>query len=196
VSSPSKPRHRLVPLILPALGLLCAGLCAFAYWQRILLPPRLSRLYASELAPAISKFEAMEFSLEVQLQPDLILSAATGEYLEWSSNFHQSLNCPGCEQFPVTVEADATQVCVLSYSRSQAVARASIRQTTMQVDSVSYEPVAPASSSIYRSTYHLVRQDEVGTWKIDRVTNWTPANKGQANFIDVAQEYLDEVGCP
>jgi hypothetical protein len=158
-----------------------------------LLPPNLTRLHANELAPIISQFEAMEFSLEVQLQPERILAIATQEFYDRLLNFHPTLNCPACGQFPITTAADATQVCVLSYSRARAVARASVRLSTVQVDSVTYEPLGPASASSYRSTYHLVRQN--GTLKVDRVTNWTPATKGQANVIEVAQEYLEEVGC-
>jgi hypothetical protein len=193
MASHDLPRHRQVSLVYLGLPLLCLGLCGFWYWQRVLLPPELTRLHASELAPVIGRFEAMLFSLEVQLQPDLILSVATQEYYERHLSFHPSLNCPGCGQFEITTGADATQVCVLSYSQARAVARASVTLTTVQVDSVTYQPVGPTSSSIYRSTYHLVRQGE--QWKVDIVTDWTPANKGQADVFEVAREYWDEVGC-
>lgn len=186
-------RDRRKLLVLLGILLLCPGLCGIWYWQRILLPPELTRLHANELAPVIGRFEAMLFSLEVQLQPDLILSVATQEYYERHLNFHASLNCPGCGQFEITTGADATQMCVLSYSRSQAVARASVRLTTVQVDSVTYEPVGPESTSTYRSTYHLVWQDQ--QWKVAQVTDWTPTHKGQADGLEVLRESLSELGC-
>jgi hypothetical protein len=189
----SARRRASWPIYLAVLFLSCGGLCGYWYWQKIFLPPRLTALHSNELAPIISGFEAKLFSLDVQRQPDLILSVATQGYYQQSLHFHPSLDCSGCGQFPVTIGADATQLCVLSYSNQQAVARATIRTRTVQVDSVTYKPLGPVSESVYRSTYHMLWQDQ--QWKIADVTGYTPIPGGEADGIRVAQEYLDELGC-
>jgi hypothetical protein len=191
--TPSVRRRARWPIYLAVLMLLCCGLSGYWYWEKILQPPRLTAVHSRELAPIISAFEAKLFSLDVQRQPNLILSVATKGYYQQSLQFHPSLDCPGCGQFPITIGADATQVCVLSYSNLQAVARATVRSRTVQVNSVTFKPVGPVSESVYRSTYHLMWQDK--QWNIADVTGYAPIPGGEVDGIRVAQEYLDELGC-
>ncbi len=84
-----------------ALGalLLGPGLCMIWYWQRVVMPPELTRLHAQELVPVIASFEAAELSLKSQLHPVNILSVATKEYLPVFESINTALHCAHCDQF-------------------------------------------------------------------------------------------------
>ena len=180
--------------LLLALGFfltLCSGLCMFWYWQRIVQPPRLTSLHGQEFVPIISTFEAMEYSLGVQLHPEQILSVATKEYLERHLSIAPPLNCTGCDRFWVTTSAEASRVCVLDYSVTRSIVRASVKQTGHRVSAGTYEPLSPESAYYYRSTYDLIKE---GVWKVTRVTGYVGSEKGSADPLGF-EEYFQELGC-
>lgn len=174
--------------------LLCPGLCLFLYWQKMVMPYELTHRYARELSPVIAQFEATEGSLETQLHPKSILTVATGEYAERFQRISTALGCSGCDRFWVTISAQTGGVCVLEYSPWHSVVRATRQTTGYYVDIETYEPLSdPLSRGGERSTYHLVKEN--GVWKVARITDYMPANKGQADLFRVLDENLDELGC-
>jgi hypothetical protein len=193
VKTESRTRNWKSLLVLGAL-LLCPTLCIAWYWQRIVTPPRLTKLYSQEFAPVITTFEAMELSLDVQLHPEHILLVATKEYLERHLSIAPPLNCAECDRFWVTTSAEANQICVLDYSADRSVVRASVKQTGHRINAVTYEPLSPESAYYYRSTYHLIKED--GAWKVTRITDYISASKGQTDIFTLIDERLSELGCP
>ena len=177
-------------LIIPAI---CFALVAVGYWQKVVQPPELTRLHGEELSQAIAEFEALEGSLKAQLDPDQLLSVATQDYAAMIRDTSIPLTCPQCNAFWVTTSAVAKDVCVLEYSTSKRVARATIRRIGYRVDANTHEPVQKESVWQDRSTYHFVNDNS--TWKISRITDYTPEAQGQADLLEVLNEDWVEIGC-
>lgn len=180
-------------LLLLGILVLCPALSAIWYWQRIVEPPRLTRLHSQELAPVIATFEATEGSLEVQLQPEKILTVATREYLLVFERINTALHCPNCDQFWVATSAEAKDVCVFEYSSSKSKVRATVIETGYRADAATYESLKSGLSRQARYTYSLIKEE--GTWKISQITDYTPAAKGQADLLEVLNEEWVEIGC-
>ncbi len=183
---------KMVGLVL-GIPVICLALVVIVYWQKAVRPPQLTRLYNKELSQAIAKFEAMEWSLEAQLDPGKLLSVATSEYTDRFRGWSTPLTCLQCNEFWVATSASAEDVCVLEYSDSAHVARATIKRIGYRVDAKTYAPVQKESVWQDRSTYHFVNDN--GTWKIMKITNYTPAAKGQADLLEVLNENWVELGC-
>ncbi|MEK7784489.1 MAG: hypothetical protein AAB658_03545, partial [Chloroflexota bacterium] len=185
-------RLKMAGLVL-GIPVICVALAAVGYWQKVVRPPQLTRLYNEELSQAIAKFEATEWSLEAQLDPDKLLSVATSEYTDRFRSWSTPLNCSQCNEFWVATFASAEDVCVLEYSDSTRVARATIKRTGYRVDANTYEPVQKESVWQDRSTYHFVNDN--GSWKISQITDYMPAAQGQADLLEVLNEHWVEIGC-
>jgi hypothetical protein len=183
---------KMAGLVLGILAI-CLALAAVGYWRKVVRPPQLTRLYSEELSQAIAKFEAVEWSIEAQLDPDKLLSVATSEYTDRFRGWSTPLNCLQCDEFWVATSASAEDVCVLEYSASIRVARATIKRIGYRVDANTYEPVQKESVWQDRSTYHFVNDN--GTWKISRITDYAPVAKGQADLLEVLNEDWVEIGC-
>jgi len=179
-------------LVLAVLAL-CPILSMIWYWQRIIQPYELTKLYGPELSAAIASFESVEGSLDAQLNPEKILSVATKEYMTMFRETSTPLTCPQCDQFWVTTSAIATDVCVLEYSGSKRGTRATVMKTGYRVDAHTYEPVQKEVSHQDRSTYHFINAN--GVWKIMKITDYMPAAKGQADLLEVLNENWIELGC-
>lgn len=171
---------------------LCPGLCLFWYWQRIVLPSQLTRLHDQEFSSVIALFETTEGSLETQLHPEKILSVATDEYLRIFQETSTPLNCPRCDRFWVTTSAEASGICVLDYSSSKSVVRATVVRKGYLVDAVTYKPTQSEKQHTDRSTYHLIKEN--GLWKVASITDYAVPEKGSADPLNL-EEFWQEMGC-
>jgi hypothetical protein len=179
-------------LLLSGLLMLCPALCAFWYWQRIIQPPMLTQLHGQEFAPVIALFEETEGGLEAQLHPEKILTVATKDYLAIFERTSTPLNCPRCDKFWVTTSAEAGGICVLDYSSSKGVVRATVVRKGYLVDAVTYKPTQSEKQHTDRSTYHLINEN--GVWKVARITDYAVPEKGSADPL-LLEEFWQELGC-
>ena len=179
-------------LLLFGLLLLCPGLCVYFYWQKIVEPPILTRQYSQEFPPWIAGFEATAGSLDTQLHPEKILSVATQEYLGVYQRTSDPLNCPRCDTFWITTSAEANGICVLDYSSSKSVVRASVVRRGYLVDASTHQPTQPEKQHTDRSTYYFVKEN--GLWKVARITDYAIPEQGSADPLGVGRN-LQELGC-
>jgi hypothetical protein len=179
----------LLPLVLFVLSL---TFCLYVYWQKIVEPPILTRYHGHEFPSLIAAFETTEGSLDSQLHPEEILSVATHQYLVVFQRTSDPLNCPRCDTFWVTTSAESNGTCVLEYSSSNAVVRATVVRRGYLVDATSHHPTQSEKQHTDRSTYHFVKVN--GSWKVDRITDYAVPEQGSADPFGV-QRSLQEVGC-
>lgn len=177
-----------------AAPLLCLTLGLFWYWQRVSVPPNLTREHSQEFLSVLSEFETVEGDLETQLHPERILSVATREYYVLYRNTSTPLTCPRCDQFWVTTRAEVSDVCVLEYSLTRSIVRATVRRWGNRVNAQTFESVQPGTLIELkdRSTYHLVREN--GVWKITKVTDFAVFDSGSADPLGL-EVYFQELGC-
>ena len=180
--------------VLLAFGLLALGLglCLFWYWQRFVLPAQLTHLHSQEFLGVIAQFETTQGSLETQLHPEKILSVATDEYLRIFQDTSTPLNCQRCDQFLVITSAEASGICVIEYSPFRSVVRATVIRHGNKVDATTYELIVTGQQRTDRSTYHLVKENDV--WKVTRITDYAVPEKGSADPLRL-EEFFQEMGC-
>ena len=179
-------------LLLLGLLLLSPSLCLYSYWQKIVEPPILTRQHGQEFSSLIAAFEATAGGLDTQLHPDKILSVATQDYLRVFQQTSDPLNCPKCDKFWVTASAEASGICVLDYSSSESVVRATIVRHGYLVDANTYQPAESEKQHTDRSTYHFIKEN--GFWKVARITDYAVPEQGSADPLGL-ERYLQELGC-
>lgn len=173
------------------------GILVFASWLLLLKPFQLTKLHGQEMASAIQRFREVEFAFETRLQPDLLLSVATKNYLPSYLNIIQVGMCEQCDRFWITTSAEVKGIRVIECSKTRCLVRAEVVEQGHRVNSRTHERLTSYDvANSDTATYLFVRDADSNQWLLEdildsRVPNLM--NPGEITLDDLILFDLENV---
>jgi hypothetical protein len=150
--------------------------------------------HGEEMAQTIQRFREIEFALNTRLQPELILSVATDDYLPTFLEINKVGMCERCDRFWVTTSIEIKRIRVVEYSPTISRVRAEVAEYGYRINSRSYERITPHDvARMDIVTYVFIRQDPDSPWLLDDIQNYKSPNHINPNAVTLDDFLLFDI---
>ncbi len=177
----------LITILSFASLILFFGIIAF---QILLQPRRQTFQHGKEMAQAIQYFREVEFALDTRLNPNLILSVTTEDYLPTFLELNKSGMCEQCDRFWVISSAEIERIRVIKYTPTVSLVRAEVTETGYRINSRNYERMTPhgvVQTNI--ATYVFLRESPNNPWLLDDIQDYDSPNYMNPSMVTL-DDYL------
>lgn len=153
-------------------------------FQFLVKPRHQTVQYGEEMAQAIQNFRETRLALETRLEPDLILSVATENYLPTFLEINKVGMCSLCDRFWVSTSVEVKRIRVIEYSPTLSRVRAEISEHGYMINSRNYERIT--LHDVVRNdtaTYLFRRQSSNSPWLLDDIQDYDSPNYINPNTV-------------